>query len=113
MFEGPFSEAYDARGGYFVSTESELEAKGRTISEYTAAKSRLAALKGEAQRAIAKLENLAQHLNHYESTPVNYDFGFLTQTDFQRLVGDLQKTDRELKRLDQQIKDMGLDLKQC
>jgi hypothetical protein len=97
-------------GGYFMTPDEQLLAKGRTLQNYIDAKSKLAALTGEAQRLIVNLQSLASHIDHYESSPVNLNLVFMNPEKVQKLIVDLQQTAREKAQLEEQLKSMGVDL---
>ena len=94
-----------------MTPQDELEAKGRIVTDYAAAKSRLATLQNQASIVIGKLQALAAQINNYETAPVNYELSFIKNTDFQALMNDLQATSREKARLEGQLAQLGIDIR--
>ena len=100
----------DLKANEVGPVDEALLAKGRVVAEYEEVKARLTRLKNTAIPLIGKLHALAEQLNHYESAPVNYDLAFL-KTDFQALMTDLQKAQREKAVLEGRLRDLGIDVK--
>jgi hypothetical protein len=94
-----------------MNPEAEQAAKGRIISDYTVTKARLAMLKGQAHQIISQLQRLADQINNYETASPDYDVSFLSNINYKVLITDLQITTKSLANLQQEVKNLGVDLK--
>lgn len=91
-----------------MTQEQEDAAKGRIVNDYTATKSRFAALKAEAHQAMSELQRLADRISNYETASPDYDVSFLSRLNYKGLITDLQETTKRLAHLQQQVRDMGI-----
>ena len=87
-----------------MTQEQEDAAKGRIVNDYTATKSRFAAL----NQAMSELQRLADRISNYETASPDYDVSFLSRLNYKGLITDLQETTKRLAHLQQQVRDMGI-----
>lgn len=96
--------------GYFMTTEDELAARGRIVTDYAQAKARLASLENEARRLSEKFGLLEQQLRYPQRITAIPDLRFLDAQNVERLIKDLQQTNNEKLNLQQKLKAIGVDV---
>ena len=125
MFEGSFSGAYDARGGYFVSQEDQDAVIGRTVREFNVCKNLCAALTVEAHRIGVALVALGTSLQGEpqevariaftnQSVPLSYQpaklivAGVVDEAKIGKLTEDLRNALSEHRRLSEAVVRLGV-----
>src|SRR6266849_10031329 len=91
---------------YFMTTEDELAARGRIVTDYAQAKARLAGLENEARRLSEKFGLLEQQLRYPHRITAIPDLRFLDAQN----VEDLLQTNNEKLNLQQKLKAIGVDV---
>ena len=95
---------------YFMTTEYELAARGRIVTDYAEAKARLAGLENEARRPSEKFGLLERQLRYPHRITAIPDLRFLDAQNVERLIKDLQQTNNEKLNLQQKLKAIGVDV---
>lgn len=113
------------RGRYFMTDQEERQAKAMTVLEFTEAKKHLAVLRSEADRFATLFQRLAEALRvsperlsfdgeSMESSfvlgRIDFKSGLLDQAKIQTLARDIRETIRNRDRLEERLKQMGLEV---
>ena len=110
------------QGGYFMSQNDEMAARGRLITDYAEVKKHLATLEGEASRIGKILGEISRQLLNQPDRLIfegqSYTAEYMSLASFERidvdaqrlpaLVDEIRNTKEELRRLREKVAPLGI-----